>query len=104
MIGLWICVFGLIDIVRFDTMVWQDYAITIIVYIFLVVTLPQLIDVIKGKTTLNLFTCCATALGNYGMSYVFFTLDLWLSATSAFLGGSIWLLMFLFSIRNRKMS
>jgi len=83
-------------------MIWQDYAITIIVYIFVLVTIPQLNDVIKGRTSLNLFTSGATSLGNYGLAYVFFTLELWLSITSSFLIASLWLLLFLFSIRNKK--
>jgi len=83
-------------------MIWQDYAITIIVYMFVIVTIPQLIDVIKSRTSLNLFTAGATSLGNYGLGYVFFTLDLWLSVTSAFLIATLWLLLFLFSMRNKK--
>ena len=77
-------------------MIWQDYAITIIVYIFVAVTIPQL------KSSLNIFTAGATSLGNYGLSYVFFTLDLWLSVTSSFLIATIWLLLFIFSMRNNK--
>ena len=83
-------------------MIWQDYAITIIVYMFVAVTIPQLNDVIKRRTSLNLFTAGATSLGNYGLAYVFYTLDLWLSVTSALLIASLWLLLFLFSMRNKK--
>jgi len=80
-------------------MIWQDYAITIIVYMFVAVTIPQLIDVIKRRTSLNLFS-----IGNYGLAYVFYTLDLWLSVTSALLIASLWLLLFLFSMRNKKIN
>ena len=83
-------------------MIWQDYAITIIVYMFVAVTIPQLIDVIKGRTSLNLFTAGATSIGNYGLAYIFFTLDLWLSVTSAILIATLWMLLFLFSMRNKK--
>jgi len=83
-------------------MIWQDYAVTIIVYIFVIVTIPQLIDVIKGKTSLNLITAGATALGNYCLGYIFLTLDLWLSVSSACIIASIWLLIFIFSIRNKN--
>jgi len=86
----------------YERMIWQDYAITIIVYIFVIVTIPQLIDVIKHKTTLNIFTSLTTSIGNYCLSYIFFTLDLWLSVISAILIASIWLLLFIFSIRNLK--
>jgi len=81
-------------------MLWQDYAITVIVYIFVIVTIPQLIDIIKKRNSLNLITSSATAIGNYGLSYIFFTLNLWLSVISAILIGTIWLLLFIFSIRN----
>ena len=83
-------------------MIWQDYAVTIIVYIFVIVTIPQLIDVIKGKTSLNLITAGATALGNYCLGYIFLTLDLWLSVSSACIIATLWLLIFIFSIRNKN--
>jgi hypothetical protein len=83
-------------------MIWQDYAITIIVYMFVFVTIPQLIDVMKGRTSLNLITAGATTFGNYFLGYIFLTLNLWLSVSSAFLIATIWLLIFLFSIRNKK--
>lgn len=83
-------------------MLWQDYAVTIIVYMFVLVTIPQLKDVIKGKTSLNLITTGATTIGNYCLGFVFFTLNLWLSVTSAFLIASLWFLIFIFSIKNIK--
>ena len=52
-------------------MIWQDYAVTIIVYMFVFVTIPQLIEVMKGKTSLNLLTAGATALGNYCLGFIF---------------------------------
>lgn len=83
-------------------MIWQDYAVTIIVYIFVFVTIPQLIEVIKGKTSLNLLTAGATALGNYCLGLIFLTLNLWLSVSSACIIATIWLLIFIFSIKNKK--
>ena len=83
-------------------MIWQDYAITAIVYIFVIVTIPQVIDVVKGRTSLNLLTAGPTSFGNYGLAYVFFTLGLWLSVISAILIATLWLILFIFSIRNRK--
>jgi len=35
---------------------WQDYAITLIIYMFVIVTIPQVIDVLKKKTRLNRLT------------------------------------------------
>ena len=83
-------------------MIWQDYAITAIVYIFVIVTIPQVIDVVKGRTSLNLLTAGPTSFGNYGLAYVFFTLGLWLSVISAILIATLCLILFIFSIRNRK--
>jgi hypothetical protein len=83
-------------------MIWQDYAIMGIVYMFVAVTIPQVIDVIKGRTSLNILTAGPTSLGNYGLAYVFFTLELWLSVFSAILIATLWFLLFIFSIRNNK--
>ncbi len=59
-------------------MIWQDYAITAIVFMFVIVTIPQAIDVIKKKVTLNPLTAGPTAIGNYAScvftSYCFFVL------------------------------
>ena len=84
-------------------MIWQDYAITTIVFMFVFVTIPQVIDVIKGRTSLNLLTAGPTAIGNYGLAYIFFTLELWLSVISALLIATLWLMLFLFSFRNKKL-
>lgn len=84
-------------------MIWQDYAITTIVFMFVFVTIPQVIDVVKGRTSLNLLTACPTTIGNYGLAYIFFTLELWLSVISALLIATLWLILFLFSFRNNKL-
>ena len=83
-------------------MIWQDYAISLIVYMFVAVTIPQVIDVVKGRSSLNLLTAGPTSLGNYGLAYIFFTLGLWLSVVSALLIASLWLVLFVFSFRNNK--
>ena len=83
-------------------MMWQDYTIALIVYMFVAVTIPQVIDVIRGKTSLNLLMSGPTFLGNYGLAYVFFTLGLILSVISAFLIATLWLLIFIFSWRNKR--
>jgi hypothetical protein len=83
-------------------MIWQDYAIAVIVYMFVAVTIPQVIDVIRGKTSLNLLMAGPTFLGNYGLAYVFLTLGLLLSVISAFLIATLWLLIFIFSWRNKR--
>lgn len=82
-------------------MIWQDYAITLIIYMFVIVTIPLVIDVIKGRTRVNLLTAFPTAFGNYGLMIIFATLGLWISVTSSALISTLWLLIFLFSWRNR---
>ena len=83
-------------------MIWQDLVITIIVYMFVIVTIPLLIDVIKKRSSINLLTASATSIGNYILAYVFLSLNLILSVISALLIASIWLALFIFSIKNIK--
>jgi len=82
-------------------MVWQDIAITIIIYMFVIVTIPQVRDVLKKKTKLNLITAGPTAIGNFGMAYVFFSLGLWISVTSSLIIATLWLIIFIGSWKNK---
>lgn len=82
-------------------MLWQDFAITLIIYMFVIVTIPQVIDVIKKRVKLNLFTAGATAIGNYFMGAVFATLGLWISVTSSILIATLWLVIFFGSWRKK---
>lgn len=81
-------------------MIWQDYAITALIYMFVVVTIPLVRDVIRGRTKMNLLTAGPTALGNYGLMLIFATLELWISVTSSALIATIWTIIFIFSWRN----
>ena len=81
-------------------MIWQDYAITLIVFMFVIVTIPQVIDVLKRKVKLNLVTAGPTAIGNYLLAAVFATLGLWISVTSTLLIATIWLIIFIGSCRK----
>ena len=83
-------------------MIWQDLVITAIVYMFVIVTIPLLIDVIKTKSSINLLTASATSIGNYVLAYVFFTLGLWFSVISASLIASIWFALFIISFKNKN--
>jgi hypothetical protein len=83
-------------------MIWQDYAITLIIYMFVLVTIPQVIDILKKKTRLNLITAGPTAIGNYLLAFVFSTLGLWISVTSSILIATLWLIIFFGSWRNKK--
>ena len=69
---------------------------------FVIVTIPQVKDVITKKATLNLITAGPTAAGNYGLAYIFSTMDLWISMTSSLLIATLWLLIFLFSWKQKS--
>jgi hypothetical protein len=69
---------------------------------FVIVTIPQTLDVIKKKHVLNLVTAGPTALGNYGLAFIFSTLGLWISVTSSLLIATLWLFIFLGSWKNLR--
>ncbi|MFO7677720.1 MAG: hypothetical protein R6V50_04995 [Thermoplasmatota archaeon] len=83
-------------------MIWQDYAITLIIYMFVIVTVPLVIDVVKKKSRLNLFTAGPTAVGNYMMAVVFGSLGLWISVTSSLLIATLWLIIFIGSWKIKR--
>ena len=83
-----------------NKMIWQDYAITLIIYMFVIVTIPQVIDVLKKRTRLNLLTAGPTAAGNYLLAVVFGSLGLWISVTSSLLIATLWLIIFIGSYRK----
>ena len=67
---------------------------------FVIITIPQVIDVSKKKVRLNLLTAGPTASGNYLMAMVFGSLGLWISVTSALLIATLWLIIFIGSWRQ----
>lgn len=81
---------------------WQDYVIAIVSLLFGFILLPQLRDVWRGKTALNLFTAGLTTIGLYILAITFFTLNLWVSVAAEIFSGTIWLLLFLFSVINKR--
>ena len=62
---------------------------------FVIITIPQVIDVSKKKVRLNLSTAGPTASGNYLMAIVFGSMGLWISVTSALLIATLWLIIFI---------
>jgi len=81
---------------------WQDYVIAIVSVLFGFILLPQLKDCWKGKTTLNMFTAALTTVGLYVLGITFFTLEMWVSFGAEFFSGTVWLLLFVLSARNKK--
>jgi len=81
---------------------WQDYVIAIVSVLFGFILLPQLKDTWKGKTILNVYTAGFTTIGLYVLGVTFFTLNLWISMAAEFFSGTVWLLLFLFSVINKR--
>jgi len=81
---------------------WQDYVIAIVSVLFGFILLPQLRDCWHKKTVLNIYTAFLTTIGLYVLGITFYTLEMWVSFGAEFFSGTIWLLLFLFSYRNKK--
>jgi len=81
---------------------WQDIVIAIISILFGFILLPQLKDVWHGKTILNIYTASLTTIGLYILATTFFTMEYWVSFIAELFSGTIWLLLFVLSIRNIK--
>jgi len=83
-------------------MLWQDIVIAIVSLLFGFILIPQLKDVLSGKTVLNGITALFTTLGLFIMAFTFFTLNLYISVVAETFSGVIWLLLFILSIKNKK--
>jgi uncharacterized protein with PQ loop repeat len=83
---------------------WQDYVIATVSLLFGVILLPQLVDTWRGKTNLNLYTSSLTTIGLFILAATFFTMRYWTSFIADVISGIIWLLLFVFSIKNMKKS
>jgi len=81
-------------------MLWQDIVIAAISLLFGFILIPQLKDVWIGKTSLNEFTAVFTTIGLFILALTFFTLNLYISVVTEMFSGVIWLLLFIFSVRN----
>ena len=79
---------------------WQDIVIAIISILFGFILLPQLRDVYHDKTTLNIYTASLTTIGLYILAATFFTMSFWISMAADLFSGTIWLLLFIYSIKN----
>jgi hypothetical protein len=79
---------------------WQDIVIAIVSILFGFILIPQLRDVWHGKTVLNLYTASLTTIGLYILAATFVTLGFWFSVIADLFSGTIWLLLFVFSLVN----
>ena len=91
----------LYSMVQVPGMIWQDYVISTVSVLFGFILFPQLKDVIKNGESLNLFTAGFTTFGLYILGLTFFTLQMWLSVFAEFFSGTVWLLLFLYSVKNK---
>jgi hypothetical protein len=85
-----------------DSYVWQDIVIAVVSILFGFILIPQLKDVWQGKSTLNLFTASLTTIGLYILAATFYTMQFWISFTAEIFSGTIWLLLFALSLKNKK--
>jgi hypothetical protein len=85
-------------------MLWQDTVIAIVSILFGFILIPQLKDVWSGKTVLNGFTAALTTVGLFILVVTFFTLDLYISVVAETFSGVIWLLLFILSVKNKKIA
>jgi len=80
---------------------WQDVVIAVVGILFGFILLPLLRDVWNGES-INIFTAGLTTVGLYIIAVAFFTLQLWVSVIAEIFSGTIWLLLFILSIKHRK--
>ena len=76
-------------------MAWQDYALTICIISFSYALMPQIYQGYKKrKCDINLQTSFIPAIGLYFLTFIYFTLTLYISAFMAAITGTLWLTLF----------
>ena len=80
----------------------HDIVIAVVSILFGVILIPQLKDVIKGKTILNLYTSSLTTIGLIILTTNFYLMEFWISFLADFFSAVIWFLLFVFSLKNIK--
>jgi len=80
---------------------WQDIVVALVGLSFGFMLLPQLRDVIHGKSV-NVYTAGLTTVGLYILAITFFTMDMWITVIAEIFSGTVWFLLFLFSVINKR--
>ena len=80
---------------------WQDFLIALVGLSFGLMLFPQLRDVIHGKSV-NIYTARLTTVGLYILALTFFTLEMWVTVIAEMFAGTVWFLLFFFSIINKR--
>lgn len=80
---------------------WQDIVIALVGLSFGFMLLPQVRDCIHGKSV-NVYTAGLTTIGLYILAIAFFTLEMWITVIAEIFSGTVWLLLFFFSLMNER--
>jgi len=80
----------------------HDMIIAIVSFLFGFILIPQLRDVWRGKTSLNLYTASLTTVGLIILTINFYAMEFWISFAADFFSSIVWFLLFVFSYRNIK--
>jgi len=80
----------------------HDIIIAVVSFLFAFILLPQLRDVYKDGTVLNLYTASLTTVGLIVLTINFYLMGFWISFAADFFNSIVWGLLFVFSIRNLK--
>ena len=83
-------------------MIWQDIVIAVVSILFGFILIPQFKDLLSGKIYINLYTAGLTTIGLYILAVTFLTMQFWISFISDIFSGTMWLLLFFFSVRNYR--
>ena len=79
---------------------WQDVTILGIGLVFGFLLIPQIIDLNKDKTSLNVVSCVATTIALAVLGFVYSTLGLWLAVIGDATTTIAWLVLTILSVRN----
>jgi len=83
-------------------MLWQDIVIAVVSLLFGFILIPQLKDMWRDKSILNIYTAGLTTIGLFILAITFFTLNLWISVVAETFSAIIWLFLFILSFKNKK--
>ena len=80
----------------------HDIIIAVVSFLFAIVLIPQLRDVLKNKISLNLYAASLTTIGLIILTANFFAMGFWISFAADFCNAVIWGLLFVFSVKNKR--
>lgn len=80
---------------------WQDWLISVVCFAFGFMLIPQLLDSLKGKSYINVYTAFMTIIALILLAIAFASLDMWLATISEIIAVVIWIVLFGLSLRSR---